>query len=85
MIGLATLLASATQAATQEEFATSIKKAHVEATRTATLLQNTLDSLNALTKQKGGDLRPAYSNYCALVAKTEAASATAGCWTAGWM
>lgn len=69
MIGLATLLASATQAS-QEQLANSIKDAHVETTRTAAQLQKTLDTLNVLTKQKKGDLRPAYSNYCAQVAKT---------------
>jgi ferritin-like metal-binding protein YciE len=74
MMGLATLLATATQAAGQEQLAASIKEAHVETARTATQLDYTLDSLNALTKQKEGDLRPAYSNYCTQVSNTEEAA-----------
>jgi septal ring factor EnvC (AmiA/AmiB activator) len=72
-IGLATLLASATQAS-QEQLASSIKDAHVETTRTADQLKATLGALNALTKQTKGDLRPTYDTYCAEVAKTEAAA-----------
>jgi hypothetical protein len=72
-IGLATLLASATQAS-QEQLANSIKDAHVETTRTADQLEATLGALNALTKQTKGDLRPTYDAYCAEVAKTEAAA-----------
>jgi hypothetical protein len=76
MLTVITLAASlvGTAQASQEQLATSIKEAHVEATRTATQLQNTLDAINALTKQKEGDLRPAYDNYCAQVAKTEEAA-----------
>lgn len=69
MIGLATLLASATQA-NQEQLDQSIKAAHVESARTATQLKTTLEALNALTKQTKGDLRPAYSNYCTQVSET---------------
>jgi septal ring factor EnvC (AmiA/AmiB activator) len=75
-IGLAALLATSTQAQ-QEQLATSIKEAHVETTRTSDQLKATLASLNALTKQKKGDLRPAYDTYCADVVKTgEAATWT---------
>lgn len=72
-IGLAGLLASATQAS-QEQLAKSIKEAHVEADKTAAQLKAALNAINGLTKQKEGDLRPAYNTYCAEVAKTEAAA-----------
>jgi len=74
MIGLVTLLASATQAS-QEQLARSIRDAHVETRRTSDQLKATLAALNALTKQKTGDLRPAYNTYCAEVSRTEAAAA----------
>lgn len=64
MIGLATLLVSATQAS-QEQLATSIKEAQLETTRTSAQLKATLEAINALTKQTKGDLRPAYNTYCA--------------------
>jgi len=73
MIGLATLLASATQAS-QDQLARSIKEAHVEASRTDAQLKTTLEAINALTKQTTGDLRPAYKTYCSEVANTEAAA-----------
>jgi septal ring factor EnvC (AmiA/AmiB activator) len=73
MIGLATLLASATQAS-QEQLAKSIKDAHLETTRTSNQLKATLEAINALTKQTKGDLRPAYNNYCAEVVKTGSAA-----------
>ena len=63
-IGLATLLASATQAS-QEQLAQSIREAHSEATRTSDQLKATLEAINALTKQTKGDLHPAYNAYCA--------------------
>lgn len=73
MIGLATLLASATHA-NQEQLAKSIKDTHAEATRTDAQLKGTLEAINALTKQSKGDLRPAYDTYCSEVAKTESAA-----------
>ena len=82
-LGLVTLLASATQA-NQEQLATSIKEARGEATRAAEQLKATLDTLTTLTKQKEGDLRPAFKAFTAEVPKTEAAAA----WTrtrAQWM
>ena len=72
--GLATLLASATQAS-QDQLARSLKDAQVETTRTSDQLKATLVALNDLTAQKQGDLRPAYNTYCAEVAKTESAAA----------
>ena len=73
IIGLATLLASATQAS-QEQLAQSIREAHLETTRTSNQLKATLSALNALTAQKKGDLRPAYNTYCSEVTKTDAAA-----------
>ena len=75
MIGLATLLASAPQAYSQEQLAKSIQDAHLETARTTEQLKATLSALNALTAQKKGDLRPAYNAFCAEVPKTEAAAA----------
>lgn len=83
MIGLATLLTSATQAS-QEQLAASIRDTHLETTRTSEQLKSTLGALNALTKQTKGDLRPAYSAYRSEVANTESAAT----WTrtrAQWM
>jgi hypothetical protein len=82
-VGLMTLLASATRA-DQEQLATSIKAARAEAARAAEQLQGTLGALDALTKQKQGDLRPAYNAFAAEIPKTEAAAA----WTrarVAWM
>lgn len=73
MIGLATLLASATQAS-QEQLARSVREVRIETTRTAEQLKSTLNALTALTAQKEGDLRPAYRAFAAEVPKTEAAS-----------
>jgi hypothetical protein len=72
-IGLATLLASATQAS-QEQLAQSIRDTHLETTRTSDQLKATLGAITGLTKQKSGDLRPAYNAYCSEVTKTEAAA-----------
>jgi transposase-like protein len=73
MIGLAALLATATQAS-QEQLAQSIRDAHVETARTSAQLNATLGAITDLTKQKKGDLRPAYNAYCSEVSKTEAAA-----------
>lgn len=72
-IGLATLLASATQAS-QEQLAQSIRDAQLETARTSEQLKATLGAINTLTAQKKGDLRPAYDAFCAEVTKTEAAA-----------
>lgn len=73
-LGLAVLLTSATQAS-QEQLASSIKEARSEATRAADQLKTTLDTLTALTQQKEGDLRPAYTAFAAEIPKTAAAAA----------
>jgi len=72
-IGLAALLASASQAG-QDQLAKSIQDTHAEASRTSEQLKSTLSALNALTAQKKGDLRPAYNAYCSEVTQTEAAA-----------
>ena len=81
--GLVTLLAVATQAS-QEQLASSLKEARVEATRAADQLKSTLNTLNALAKQKEGDLRTAYNTFAANVPKTEASAAWAGTYSK-WM
>ena len=73
-LGLVALLANATQAS-QQQLAASIKDARVETMRTAEQLKITLGTLNALSKQKEGDLRPAYNTFSAEVPKTESAAA----------
>jgi hypothetical protein len=73
MIGLATLLASATQAS-QQQLARSIADTRIEATRTSEQLKSTLEAITALTKQKTGDLHPAYNTFCSEVGKTKAAA-----------
>jgi len=70
-----TTLLVATTGFSQQQLATSIKEVHAETTRTSDQLKATLTALTELTKQKQGDLRPAYNIYCSEVAKTEAAAA----------
>ena len=72
MIGLAALLATATQAS-QEQLTKSIEETRGETARTSEQLKATLAALNALTQQKKGDLHPAYKTYCEEVAKTQSA------------
>jgi hypothetical protein len=82
-IGLATLVAGATQAS-QEQLANSIKDTRLETARTSEQLKATLEAINALTKQTKGDLRPTYNAFTAEIPKTEAAAT----WTrtrAQWM
>jgi len=74
IIGLATLLASATQAS-QEQLATSMKEVRLESDRTRDQLATTLAVLTTLTKQQKGDLRPAYEAFTTELPKTEAAAA----------
>jgi hypothetical protein len=73
-LGLFTLLAATAQAS-QEQLATSMREARGEATRATEQLKATLDSLNALTKQKEGDLRAAYNTFAAQLPRTENAAA----------
>lgn len=73
IIGLAALLVLPTQAS-QQQLASSIRDAQQETVRTSEQLKSTLAALNALTKQKKGDLRPVYDSFCAEVKKTQAAA-----------
>jgi hypothetical protein len=73
ILGLVTLLASGAQAS-QEQLAASIKDARGEATRASEQLKTTLDTLTALTRQKEGDLRPAFTAFTAEIPKTQAAA-----------
>lgn len=72
-LGLATLLASAAQA-NQQQLAASIADVQIETRRTEAQLAGTMGTLNALTKQTKGDLRPAYDAYSAEVSKTQSAA-----------
>ena len=76
MIGLATLLASTTQAYSQEQLAKSIQDARTETARTSQQLKETMSALNALAGQTQGDLRPAYIAFAAAVTNTVSAAAT---------
>lgn len=71
-IVLATALTVPTQAS-QEQLAQSIKDTQLETMRTSDQLKATVRSLNLLTSQKKGDLKPAYKAYCDEVAKTSTA------------
>lgn len=73
-LGLVTFLAVAAQAS-QEQLAFSLKEARTEALRTSEGLQATLASITALTKQKEGDLRPAFNAFTAEIPKTQSAAA----------
>ena len=72
-IGLVALMATATQAS-QEQLGASVKETQDEATRTAEQLKETVGTLNVLSKQKKGDLRPTYDKFCAEIVKTKAAA-----------
>jgi len=72
-IGLVALMATVTQAS-QEQLAAGVKETQGEATRTAEQLKETVGTLNALSKQKKGDLRATYDKFCAEIVKTQAAA-----------
>ena len=74
-IGLVTLLATATQAYSQEQLSKSMQEVRLEAGQTRDQLATTLAALTKLTKQEKGDLRPAYDAFTAELPKTEAAAA----------
>ena len=72
------LLALATAwnlSAGQAELASALGEARDELLRTRDQLQATVDALDALAKQKGGDMRPTYDTFVAEVSKTESAAA----------
>jgi hypothetical protein len=74
-IGLATLLASATQAYSQEQLAKSMQEVRDETAKTSLQLTTTLGALNALTQKTEGDLRPTYNTFAAEVTNTISAAA----------
>ena len=73
-ISLVTLVAFAAQA--QNQLATSIDEARNETARTSAQLKATVKALNALTEQKKGDLRPAYTTFATAVPETTKAAET---------
>ena len=73
-MSLLTLLVSATQA--QEQLADSIQQVRAETANTSRQLKSTVSSLNALTAQKKGDLRPTYSSFAEAIPKTTTAAET---------
>jgi hypothetical protein len=75
-IGLATVLASATQAYSQEQLAKSMQDVRVETTRTSEQLKTTVAALNALTAKTEGDLRPAFNTFASEVTNTVTAATT---------
>lgn len=58
----------------QGKLVARIGEIRTETTNTRDQLQATMDSLNVLTKQKKGDLRPAFATYTDQVNKTHAAA-----------
>ena len=76
VVGLTLLMEFSSQAAGQEQLASSIRDARAETARTADQLKATLAVLTGLTKQKQGDLRPAYDAFAAEIPRTEAAAAS---------
>lgn len=71
---VATLLQGSISHAGQEKLAVKTAATSTELIRTRDQLQITMEALTALVRQKQGDLKPAYANYCAEVAKTKAAA-----------
>jgi hypothetical protein len=84
VIGLATLLASATQAYSQEQLAKSMQEVRDETAKTSMQLVTTLGALNGLTQKTEGDLRPAYSAFAEAVTNTVSAAAITAA-RAKWM
>lgn len=76
LVSMLTLLAAARLAsAGQAELAAAIGETRTEVVATRDQLQNTVTSLDALVKQKEGDLKPAYDAFVTQVAKTQADAA----------
>lgn len=73
-LALAALLAS-TLSASQEQLAASIQQTRTEALGVAEQLRATLNTVNDLTKQREGDLRPAFDAFAAQVPRAESAAA----------
>ena len=65
-----------TASAGQQELAASAGATRDELVQTRDQLQATVDAIDALVKQKSGDMRPAYDAFVAQIAKTEQTAAT---------
>lgn len=59
----------------QEQLAASIGETRTEVVATRDQLQATVNALDALVKQKEGDLKPAYDEFVAQVTRTQASAA----------
>src|SRR4030095_6154973 len=66
--------AQAAKPSAQAKLAGAIKEIRVETSLTRDQLQQTVDALDVLVKQKTGDLRPTYNAYIAQVKKTHSAA-----------
>jgi len=66
--------AQAGKQSAQARLAGAIKEIRIETTLTRDQLQQTVDALDVLVKQKTGDLRPTYNTYVAEVKKTHSAA-----------
>lgn len=73
-IALLALLAAGNMRAGQQELAAAIGETRGEVMQTRDQLQATVDTIDALTKQKSGDMRPAYDKFVAARAKTQTAA-----------
>ena len=69
-----TLFTAASVWAGQEKLAAAMRDTRVEIIQTRDQLQTTVDSISALVNQKKGDLRPAFDDFDAQVAKTLASA-----------
>jgi len=65
---------AATAESAQARLAASLKEIRTETSLTRDQLQQTVDALDVLVKQKTGDLRPTYNDYVAEVKKTHSAA-----------
>ncbi len=72
-IALLALLTAGVARAGQQELAAAIGETRSEVMQTRDQLQATVDAIDALTKQKSGDMRPAYDKFVAARAKTQTA------------
>lgn len=73
-LALAALLAPLLSAS-QEQLAASIQQTRTEALGVAEQLRATLSAVNDLTKQREGDLRPAFDAFALQIPKAESAAA----------
>ena len=71
------LLATQTAHASQQELAASLGTTRTKVVQARDQLQTTVNALDALVKQKSGDMRPAYDTFVAEIAKTQTEGASA--------